>query len=231
MNSDNSFPHSTLESQTRLLAYTTAAGLGAFFAGQQADAAPTLSSGLGGPGYPNTLVPGGAPGAYPNYFYFDVDGNGTRDFLFGVNANRIDISGYGPGPLVLNPSINGYVVPWTTGMTIDGSTGSAPTYKRWLANAIPNPANAFNNFSSQGYIGLQFSSNTSGSSQTHFGYVDLQVNGGPGSYSVTINGMYWETAPNTAITITAVPEPSSLALLAAGMAGLAVRRARRKSAK
>src|SRR5664279_1112909 len=74
-NSNNRF---TPDSQRRLLAYTPAAGLGAFFGGQNAEAAPTLSLGLGP--YPHTLIPGAGAGVYHNYFYFDVDGNGTPDF-------------------------------------------------------------------------------------------------------------------------------------------------------
>jgi len=221
-----------LDSQARLLAYTTAAGLGAFFAGQNAEAAPTLSLGLGGPSYPHTLLPGAGTGYYHNYFYFDVDGNGVPDFNLGVNKKRIDISGYGANSLVLNPSANGYVIPWTVGMTLGGSTGTVPTYKRWLSNTSSvNPAYSFNNFSTSGAMGFQFISSVSGSAQTHFGYVDLQVNGTPGNFSVTVSDIYWETSPNTGIQITAVPEPSSLALLAAGIAGLAVRRARREQGK
>jgi len=217
----------TPDSQKRLLAYTTAAGLGAFFAGQNAEAAPTLSLGLGP--YPHTLIPGMGTGTYRNYFYFDVDGNGVPDFNLGVNSRRIDISGYGAGKLVLNPSASGYVIPWTTGLTINSTTGTQPTYKRWLANATSaNTAYDFNNFSSRGAMGFQFISETSGSPQTHFGYVDLQVNGARGSYTVTVDDIYWETSPNTGIEVSAIPEPSSLALLAAGIAGLALRRARRE---
>jgi hypothetical protein len=219
----------TLDSQRRLLAYTTAAGLGAFFGGQNSEAAPTLSLGLGP--YPHTLIPGAGTGAVGNYFYFDVDGNGTPDFNLGVNSKRIDISGYGANRLVLNPSANGYVIPWTTGLTINGTTGTAPGYMRWLANKNPNNSvYDFNNFSSTGAMGFQFISDTSGSAQTHFGYVDLQVNGAPGSFTVTVDDIYWESTPNTGIEVSAVPEPSSLALLAAGIAGLALRRARREQA-
>jgi hypothetical protein len=219
----------TQDSQKRLLAYTTAAGLGAFFGGQNTEAAPTLSPGLGP--YPHTLIPGMGTGVYHNYFYFDVDGNGVPDFNLGVNSRRIDISGYGAGRLVLNPSANGYVIPWTVGLTVNSTTGTAPTYQRWLANkSFTNPAYDFNNFSSAGAMGFRFISEVSGSAQTHFGYVDLQVNGAPGNFTVTVDDIYWETSPNMGIEVSAIPEPSSLALLAAGVAGLALRRARRGQA-
>ena len=219
----------TPDSQQRLVAYTTAAGLGAFFGGQNAEAAPTLSQGLGP--YPHTLIPGQGTGYYHNYFYFDVDGNGTPDFNLGVNSRRIDISGYGAGRLVLNPAPNGYVIPWTVGSTVNSTTGTAPSYKRWLANkSFTNPAYDFNNFSHEGAMGFEFISEVSGSAQTHFGYVDLQVNGAPGSFTVTVDDIYWETSPNMGIAVRAIPEPSSLALLAAGIAGLALRRARREGA-
>ena len=223
-NSNNRF---TPDSQKRLLAYTTAAGLGAFFAGQNVEGAVTLSQALGP--YPHNLIPGQGSGYYHNYFLFDVDGNGTSDFLFGVNSRRIDASGYGANNLLLNPSANGYVIPWTTGLTLNGATGSAPTYHRWLANKnAGNPAYDFNNFTAMGAMGFQFVSDISGSPQVHYGYVDLRINGSPGNFTATVQDIYWETTPNTGIPINAVPEPSALALLAAGISGLALRRQHRQ---
>ncbi len=64
----------TPEAQGRLIAYTTAAGLGAFFAGQCAEGQVTQSPGLGP--YPNTMVGESITNA------FSVMGDGVMDFRF-----------------------------------------------------------------------------------------------------------------------------------------------------
>lgn len=210
----------TADSQKRLLAYTTAASIGAFFAGQTADAQGTLSLALGP--YPHTLVPGAGTGAYGTYFYFDVDGNGSQDFNLAVSPTRVDIGIF--SNLVLNPSSHAYLVPWTVGSTVN-SSGSAPTYKRWLATA------GFNSFPSASAMGFRFTSSVSGSPQTHYGYLDVQVNGTSGNFTATVSDLYWNVTPNAGLNVSAVPEPSSLALLAAGIDGLALRRMRRAQVK
>jgi len=213
-------PQLTADSQTRLLAYTTAAGIGAFFAGQTADAQGTLSQALGP--YPHILAPGAGTGYYKTYFYFDVDGNGSLDFNLAVSPTRVGIGIF--GNQVLNPSSHAYLIPWTVGSTMGGS-GSAPTYKRFLATS------GFNMFPSTSALGFSFTSDSSGSPQTHYGYLDVQVNGTSGNFTATVSDLYWNMTPNAGLVVNAVPEPSSLALLAAGIGGLAIWRMRRTQGK
>jgi hypothetical protein len=128
----------TIDSQNRLLAYITAAGLRAFLANQNAGAQVVESSAFAP--YPQTLIPGTGVGYYHNYFYVNVDGNTNGpEFNLDVPIWRVDISGTPLANEVLNPSTNACVIPWTNGMTINATTGSLPTYKRFLANTLsPN---------------------------------------------------------------------------------------------
>ena len=198
----------TLDSQNRLLAYTTAVGLGAFLAHQNAGAQVVESSAFAS--YPQTLVPGTGVGYYHNYFYLNVDGNTNGpEFNLDVTTWRVDISGTPLANEVLNPSTNAYVIPWTNGMTINATTGSSPTYKRFLANSyFGSPGTyLFNDFTTNSGapgpfdLGFSFVDNNG---QTHFGYMDLQINGTSGVYgdfTVTVNGIYYNETPNAAVTI------------------------------
>lgn len=196
----------TLDSQNRLLAYTTAVGLGAFLAHENAGAQVVESSAFAS--YPQTLVPGTGVGYYHNYFYLNVDGNTNGpEFNLDVTTWRVDISGTPLTNEVLNPSTNSYVIPCTNGMTINATTGSLPTYKRFLANSyFGSQIYLFNNFTTNsGAVGpfdLGFSFVDEGGN-THFGYVNLEVNGQPGvfgDFTVTVNSIYYNETPNAAIT-------------------------------
>ncbi|MGD9719798.1 MAG: PEP-CTERM sorting domain-containing protein [Pirellulales bacterium] len=74
----------------------------------------------------------------------------------------------------------------------------------------------------RGYLGIQFDIPDS---SPHFGYLDIGID--QAGQTLTVYGGAYESLANTAIT-TPVPEPGGLALLAAGAAGLAAWRQRRK---
>lgn len=204
---DFSHQHAALtsDSQKRLIAYTTAAGLGAFFAGQAVEAqvveSPAFSS------YPQNLARGGGTGAYQTYFYLDIDGDGTPDFNLSVNNWRVDISGTPLSNPVLNPSSNAYLIPWTNGMTLDAVSGSTPTYRRFLATSIYQyQYYLFNNFHTSGALGFEFTSGID--NQPHFGYIQIKVNGETGvfgDFTATVDGIYYNQTPNAPITIGEVP--------------------------
>ena len=81
------------------------------------------------------------------------------------------------------------------------------------------------NAGASGYIGFAF--NTNGGADVNIGWVELEIGSG---YEVILKGYAWEDVPETGIVAgaTAVPEPSSLALLACGAAGVFALNAARK---
>lgn len=206
------------DSQKRLVAYTTAAGLGALFMGQNVNAQVVESMALGP--YPATLP---ANTNYNSaYFPIDVDGSGTNEFqvvLFGEqqvpkNSQVLDIQGYPNSLGTTNSCLDDvttsdpYLNAWLGGATINAANGVPPTYKPRLAIAyyyflgyvILN-----NKFPVEGALGFSFVS--AKDNQTHFGYMDVRVNKGTNSLgdtvisSLTVNGIYYNETPNAGITV------------------------------
>ena len=208
----------TTDSQKRLVAYATAASLGAFFATQSGEAqvveSPTLAP------YPHNLVKGAGTGYYKTYNYLDIDGDGTPDLNLNVDTFRVNIDKAinTQTNQVLNPSSNGYVIPWTTGMVLNATSGSVPTYQIWLANSSYSGGwhYAWNDFVTEGALGFSF---TAADGLTHFGYLDVKVNHTPGmdnDFSATVYGIYYNATPNADITIGAVPVAVSISRINVG---------------
>jgi hypothetical protein len=214
-------PRFTPDSQARLVAYTTAASLGALFAGQNADAQVTLSSAFAP--YPATLP--ASTSTNTTVFPMDVEGDGVPDFnilVFGegntgltppksqvLDFMSLTNSVIGPNQ-TLNSAARSYLEAWLGGLTINGTTGVAPTYKPRVAIAYYFLGKIYlnNKFPVPAALGFSFVSGVDG--QTHFGYMDIKVNTTNvvvGSVtnkviaSLTVNDVYYEATPNTGITV------------------------------
>ena len=209
----------TPDSQSRLVAYTAAAGLGAFFGGQTVEGQVTESHAFAS--YPATLAPGGGTGFHNDVFYLDIDGDGTNDFNsdLGFSATKSFISlerrlatsslivifGYGGGPYLLYH--------WTNGVTINATTSSSVS-SGILADARTYPY--FDDFypgipSYAGpgpyYLGFSF---TGGDGKTHFGYMNIQINVffagfGETDFTTMVYGIYYNKTPNAAIVTGSLP--------------------------
>ncbi|MGK0189228.1 MAG: hypothetical protein ACI9R3_005045 [Verrucomicrobiales bacterium] len=91
------------------------------------------------------------------------------------------------------------------------------------------------NQNGSGFVGVRFKIGA----DTHYGFVEVSINdpyiddggGWPGSgTNAAVIGAYgFESVANTDVHVTAVPEPSSLGLLALGASGLTLMRRRRKA--
>ena len=75
----------TPDSQSRLLAYSTAASLGAFFASQSAEAAVVQAAGLAP--YPHVFLPPALGATNANNFYLSIDGGSITNFQLFITGD------------------------------------------------------------------------------------------------------------------------------------------------
>jgi hypothetical protein len=187
------------------VAYTAAAGLGAFFGGQAVEGQVTESHAF--------FVD------YPplgRLVYLDIDGDGTNDFKLAPSQYQIYIYGTRPGNLILSPVNSGWINPWTTGVTLDATTGHTAS-EPWLAgNGYYEGGreyfieNYYGDSPSPTLLGFSF---TGGDGKTHFGYMNVQgqhVVNGQAAYGfpwiqMTFDGIYYNKTPNASIVTGSLP--------------------------
>ncbi|MDQ6623216.1 MAG: PEP-CTERM sorting domain-containing protein [Verrucomicrobiota bacterium] len=193
---------------------------------------------------PSTTIPvgtnttGGYDPTYPGDVAWDVDGNGSNDFYFRLRYPGVPASGTGVewqadfNPFTSLSATNGIISyqaaflrygtalqagvsvgpggPFSAvGQIVLGSryfSSGTPTYYAGFA-AGPNGNNAVPP-GTLAYAGFRFAAPDG----THYGWIQLSVSAG----HIDFVSAAYESTPGTAITTGAVPEPSTLAMLALG---------------
>ncbi len=174
--------------------------------------------------------------------YIDIDGNGDWEFQFGNIINGSYYSGVTSVWFNIDPNANasfvGYQGPSSrnvSNLNLGHSIQSNPSPRSWLNQQ----ADLFGfcmfcmsviNFprGSEGYVGIRFDPGDG----AKYGWIHIDV---PSSgYTYNIDGWAYDDTGKSIMagqTVTVVPEPSSLALFAAGAAALSARKLRRKKSK
>lgn len=239
----------------QLLSYTTAAGVGALGMGEVAEGAViymdipdvTISS------TPPTPLSAAPNYVFENFRFLNLQTGvvGTTAALAGAgprvrfqaryrnSTNKNDDGTAGAGDRDARSSNGGgtvltkvvqdyYLAGFAFGESIGPSTALPATgYLQRFLGEFPYKAGGYSYSGApfEGYLAVRFVI----SGNTHYGWVDVETDpGGEAAASVTIKALAYEDTPNTPILAgVTVPEPSSLALLAAGLGALAMNRKRK----
>lgn len=170
----------------------------------------------------------------------DVDGDDHPDFLFsawdvlvdaedGIYSRGSLIEPYGSNAIVTSTKTTSFAAALNSGDFIGPTSDLGNNKHKFLKNF----GNTFvdieigewpHDITQTRVVGLQFDIGGS----THYGWAEVGVQ--LGSSDLVVGQVGYESIPDTPIGIAGVPEPSSMALMLAGAAGIAALKRRRARA-
>ncbi|MEO0529615.1 MAG: PEP-CTERM sorting domain-containing protein [Planctomycetota bacterium] len=199
-------------STARKAAYSLAAGAAAGMGAAEADAQIIYS------GVQDLSI------AQFNSQDLNLDGDAYNDILlknyvFGGNYQGATVN-FAPGKVVGFTTGLSYASALAAGDLIDATTTAGGPFAVSLAYAN-NPDSQFDNVDGA-FIGLEFPINAT----SHFGWVRVSIDNAAGTF--VINDWAYNATPGEGLLAGQIPEPGTLGLLAAGAAGVAAMRKRRR---
>lgn len=167
----------------------------------------------------------------PVYFPLDMDGDSVTDFTFAAGITAVGLFREADNQYLIVPSpppnIGGFVAPVSAGFEIGSNSGGGEV--DWFGNDDFGMLGVWVSTGTGGYfpgqrayVGVEFGI----AGLTHYGWIDIYVSElGPGAL---IYRWGYESTPGMSILAGAVPEPSTLLLVAAGSLALLYSRAKKR---